>query len=122
MMVGIQRHAVFVRSSFLAENLPCSLLSVAAPAHRLEVRSIKEESPVASMRLDVIDFGRHEPAPLALLTHRAERLLRQHPPAQPLPPVGAIPLPTTRELANAPAHSRTLQLAVHELRPSRVRV
>ena len=59
------------------------------------------------MRLDVIDFGRHELAPLPLLTHRAKRLLRQHPPAQPLPPVGAIPLPTTRELANAPAHSRT---------------
>ena len=74
------------------------------------------------MRLDVIDFGRHELAPLPLLTHRAERLLRQHPPAQPLPPVGAIPLPTIRELANAPAHSRTLQLAAHEPRRSRARV
>ena len=41
-MVGIERHAVFVRSWCLAENLPRSLLRVAAPAHRLEVRSIKE--------------------------------------------------------------------------------
>ncbi len=42
MAMGIERHAVFVRSWSLAENLPRSLLRVAAPAHRLEVRSIKE--------------------------------------------------------------------------------
>ena len=39
---GIERHAVFIPSWSLAENLPRSLLRVAAPAHRLEVRSIKE--------------------------------------------------------------------------------
>ena len=41
-VMGIERHAVFVPSWSLAENLPRSLLRVAAPAHRLEVRSIKE--------------------------------------------------------------------------------
>ena len=38
----VERHAVFVPSWSLAENLPRRLLRVAAPAHRLEVRSIKE--------------------------------------------------------------------------------
>ena len=68
MVIGIERHAVFVRSWSLAENLPRSLLRV----QLLHIGWRFARSRIvagASMRLDVIDFGRHEPAPLPLLTH-----------------------------------------------------